>query len=181
MSLHDIGVELLAELRAQGCPLVVLDGPEATATATFGRERIVIEHDDGGDRFGPARSQSVNPKRRMTRLVGVKVTIYAQSTRAGAQPFEHRARAEQILDVVLVALELVAANRRNRIEFTSGRFSVPDDLSASERHGGAVYELTFTIERAVVAQTWAGAAQGEAVLDTVITTADAAVVTAPGA
>ena len=79
------------------------------------------------------------------------------------------------------ALELVAANRRNRIEFTSGRFSVPDDLSASERHGGAVYELTFTIERAVVAQTWAGAAQGEAVLDTVITTADAAVVTAPGA
>lgn len=181
MSLHDIGVELYAALRAQGCPLVVLDGPENTATATFGRERIVLEHDDGGDRFAPARSQSVNPKRRMTRLVGGKVTIYAQSTRAGAQPFEHRARAEQILDVVLVALELVAAERRNRIEFTGGRFVLPADLAATERIGGAVYELTFSLERAVVAQTWAGLAQSEAVLDAVVTFADAAEVVAPGA
>lgn len=163
--IHYIGAELQAGLRARGCPIVVVDGPEATTTATFGRERIVIEHGDSDDFVGPW-SQSTNPKRRMNRMVGVKVTIYAQSTKAGALDFEHRIRAEQILDIVLVALSNIKSVRKGRGAFlpSGGRFIVPEDLKGSERQGGAVYELTFNFERAVEERTWAGEKQPETTL-----------------
>ena len=157
--IHEIGVELQAALKLQGCPLVVIDGPERTQTTTFARERLVIEHDDGGDTFGPARSQAKNPDIRMIRNIGVKITIYAQEPAVGAIDFEHRRRAEHVLDMLLVALEKVALARKNGITFKSGKLIVPEDLAKSEEREGAVYELSFSIERAVGQRTWAGAIQ----------------------
>lgn len=161
--IHEIGVELQAKLRAVRCPLPVVDGPEPTQTATNARERIVIEH-DGDDRFGPARSQHVNPKQRMTRAIGAKITIFAKSPEPGARPYEHRRRAEHILDLVLVAMGEVAAERKNAWAPTGGRFVRAPDLEASERPGGAVYELDLTFDRAVLVQTWAGEIRPEAAL-----------------
>ncbi len=153
--LHEIGVELGAALAAQGCPLRVVDGPEATKTTTWARERIVIEHDDG-DGFAPVRSQHRNPKFRMVRNVAAKVTVYAKSPAEGAMDWEHRRRAEHVLDLVLVALEKVLVARKNGWTPKGGAFIKPDDLQNSEVAGGAVYELKFTVERGVFEQKWNG-------------------------
>ena len=163
--IHEIGIELQTKLRSAGCPLSVVDGPEPTKTATWGRERIVIER-AGGDKFGHAISQAKNPKHRMTQQTGAKLTIYAQSVRAGALHFEHERRAQHVLDLVLVALSEIQSLRKGRDAFIpdSGDFITPPDLEASERRGGAVYELRFTVPRAIAVQTWAGDARPQVAL-----------------
>ncbi len=154
--IREISVELQTELRAAGCPLSVIYD-EVTTTATNGRERIVmVEDETGGDRFKPARSQRAYPRHVLTRAIGVKLTIYAQSSKAGAQTFEHRRRASHILDLVLVAMATVASKRKNSWEPTGGRFTKAADLEASERIGGAVYELSFLFDRGVFEQKWNG-------------------------
>lgn len=160
--IHEIGLEINAKLIARGCPLRVVDGPERTKDVTWGRERIVLEHDAAGDTFGPPRGQRPNPKHRFTRNIGCKLTIFAQSASGGAMEFEHRRRVEHVLDMVLVALEEVAIARRNGMVLKGGKLIDPVDLAGSEVAGGAVYELTFTVERAVEVLTWAGGAQPEA-------------------
>lgn len=161
--IHEIGVELAAALKAKGYAAVVVDGPEATGSTSFARERIVIEHDaDGTDKFGPALSQHKNPKQRMTRGIAAKLTIYAQTTTAGAMPFEHRRRAEHILDMVLVAMDGVAIARKNKWTPTGGKFVTPPDLAGSDAFAGASYALTFTFDRGVFDATWAGASRPEA-------------------
>lgn len=156
--LHEFGVQLQTKLRARGCPVAVVDGPEPTGTATWGRERIVVEHD--GDGFSNTRSVHKNPPHRMIRNVGTRITIYAQSTRAKALPFEHENRAAAILDAVLVGIVDVAASGAeapfNAYAINAGRFFVPPDLEGTERRGGAAYELSVTFERPVVEQSFQG-------------------------
>jgi hypothetical protein len=161
--IHEIAIELKAKLLARKCPIEVIDGPEATTTTTFGRERIVLER-DGGDKFGPVRGTHVNKKHRMTRVQSAKITIYAQAVAVGAMQFEHERRAEHVLDLVLVALHEVLSLRRNAYAITGGKFIAPVNLSASEKPAGAVYELAFTVDRPVMEQTWAGAARPEATI-----------------
>lgn len=165
--IHEIGLELAAKLVAIGVPFAVVDGPEGTKTITWGRERIVLEHDDANDSFGPPRSQHQNPKHRYTRTAAYKLTIYAQSRTAGATLFEHRRRASRALDRVLVAMDSVAADRKNRWKPGAGRFVTPEDLKDTERANGAVYELSFTFDHAVEVRTWAGAALPESALTAV--------------
>jgi len=171
--IHEIGVELQAALRARLCPFVVVDGPERRATTTWGNERVVIEHDEGGDSYEPSRSQRPNPKHRMTRRMGVKLTIYARSPKAGAREFEHRRRAEHVLDLVLVCMGDVAATRRNAWSQGGGKFVLPADLEKSETPGGAVYEQLITFDRAVYQQDWNGAIAGEATLADITSTTKA--------
>ncbi len=160
--IHEIGLELVAKLKVQKCPVItVVDGPEVVKTTTFGKERIVLEHDEGGDSFGGARGATRNPNQRFTRTMGMKLTIYAQSVGAGAMPFEHRRRAEHILDLVLVAMDEIAKARANAWEPKGGKFVVPDDLAGSEVIGGAVYELSFSFDRGVSKRTWEGAKRPE--------------------
>lgn len=158
--MHELGVELAVRLAVSGTPVAVVDGPEQTKTSTWGRERIVIER-SGSDSFSSARSQHINPKHRRTRTVGGKITIYAQSPVSGATNFEHERRAEAILDQVLVAMDYVAAVRKNAWTPTGGEFVTPEDIKESDRRGGAVYELRFTFDRAVMARTWANANRPE--------------------
>lgn len=156
--IHEIGVELNAALGAKGCPFGVIDGPEFRETTTFGRERIVIEHDPAGDSYTPRQQTDTNPRTRRTRNIGVKVTIFAQNPSKGSQYFEHVRRAEHVLDMVLIALDVIVVARRNRVSFKSGKFVYPADLKDSETPGGAKYELLLTIDRGVADRTWAGAA-----------------------
>ncbi|MCL2724852.1 MAG: hypothetical protein FWD69_10495 [Polyangiaceae bacterium] len=163
--IHEIGIDLGKELAKKGCPIRVVDGPEATTTTTGARERIVIEHDeDGGDSFSNVLSQHKNPKQRMIRHIGTKITIYAQSPHAGAKPWEHRRRVEHVLDLVLVALSDVLKVRRNGYVITKGSLIQPDDLAKSEVIAGAVYDLRVSIERGVYDLTWAYEARPEVTL-----------------
>jgi hypothetical protein len=156
--IYELARELRTALAKRKCPLSVVDGDEATRTTTFARERVVIEFDeDVGDSFGATvglggRAHQV----RFTVESGIKITIYAQSSSAGAKPFEHRNRAIKARDAVMVSLEEVARARVNRVQFTSGRFVRPEDLAASETIGGAVYELKCAIQRSVMDSSWDG-------------------------
>ncbi len=163
MSLHAIGVNLGAYLLSQGCPLPVVDGPELPTT-TWGRERVVIEHDAGGESFGPPRGLHINAKHRRTRSAAYKITIYARSAAAGAGDFEHRTRAENVLECVIVGLDNVAAARINRWEPKSGGFITPVDLVKSETQAGAVYELKLTYDLPIRVVTFPGAARPEGTL-----------------
>ena len=159
--IHEIAIELQTALRAVDCPLAVVER-ESTKTTTFGRERIVLEHaEGGGDTFGAVRGTHVNPKHRFTRTIALQVTIYAQSLKAGALEWEHRRRAEHILDLAVVAIDDIAKRRRNTLVLGGGGFIVPEDLQDSERHGGAIYQLSLTFDRAIHAQTWAYEIQPE--------------------
>lgn len=155
--LHEIGRELEAKLQALGCPLPVIDGDgdaSAHKTTTYARGRIVVEHVQGGDQIGPVRSQRPTPQQSFVRVQGAKLTIYAQSTKAGAQPFEHVRVVEHALDLVLSCLDEVVRKRGNTLAFGPCGLTTPEDLEGSERWGGAVYELNFSVDRGVVKQTW---------------------------
>lgn len=160
--IHEIAAELLTHLKSKACPITVVDGPEPTATATWGRERIVLE-DDGADSFGPPRMTHVNPKHLAVVTASYKATIYAKSAAPGAGVFEHRRRARHIADLVVVGLFYVAAARGHKDAFSpsSGRFITPEDVAASERPAGAAYEIAFTFERSVQDYTWAKVAASE--------------------
>lgn len=161
--IHEIAKEVGALLRARGCPLPVLDGTEQSTSTTYARERIVFEHDeDAGDVFTPIKGTNVNPSPRAVVEQGFKATIYAQSTRAGAFPFEHRRRAEIARDFILCALIEVAADRNNVLAFKGGRFVQPDGLDKSKTIGGAKYELKFTFDRGVRVIDWDGGKRPEA-------------------
>jgi hypothetical protein len=158
--IHEIGRELDAKLRAKGCPFKVIDREVTKPTAW--KNVVVIE--DMPDTVGPARSQSLNPKRYFTRYLGGKLTIYAQSTKTGALEFEHKRIAHQVVDLALVALRKIGAERRQPVVIGRSEFVKIADLEKSERPAGVVYELEFTVERAVEDRTWVGAAAPEGAL-----------------
>jgi hypothetical protein len=156
--IHEIGVELAARIGSKGCPFAVYDGPERRPTTTFGRERIVIEHDPSGDSFVSRHKADTNPRTLLTRTIGVKITIYAQAGTKGSIYWEHVRRAEHVLDMVLCGLSVVVKERANILTFRSGRIIDPPDLKPSETPGGAVYELFVTIDRGVADRNWDGSA-----------------------
>src|SRR5665213_2956662 len=147
--IHEIGVELQANLQAAGCPLKVIDGPEPTETTTFGRERIVIAHDPDGDTFRPVTGSKMNPLYRGNRNIGVIITIYAQEPKTAPMPFEHRRRCELFVDMVYCSLYEVIKVRKNQYTIRSGKLYVPKDLENSEIQGGYAYDLKFTVERGI--------------------------------
>lgn len=160
--IHEIGKELQVELRANGCPLPVVDGPEPTKTVTWARERIVIEYnDDVGDSFAAPKTQSVNPHTRLIAIVAYKISIYVQSPKVGAKVFEHRRRGNDVRDMVICALSKIARLRKNTVLFVHGDFFTPEDLVGSEAPAGAAYELHFTFDRAIEERTWTGATPEE--------------------
>ena len=154
--IHEIAVNLGEILAERGCPIPVIDGPEFRTTTTFARERIVVEHDPAGDSFGPRHRADTGPRTRLTRLTGVKITIYTQKTTKGAIYWEHVRRAEHALDLVLISIDIIAKIRQNLVVFKSGKFVYPEDLKESETPGGAVYELLLTFDRGVAERNWDG-------------------------
>lgn len=174
--IYEITKELRAALKSRGVPFPVLYGPERTQSAAMVAERIVIQRAE--DSTGPARSVHRNPKLRGVRLQGVMIRIYARSGLAGAAVHDHERRAEAVLDRVQAVLSLIAAGRRNALEWGAGKFLLPEDLEASETWPGAVYELACSIERGIFDTDWQGEAQPEAPLGGVKNRTD---VTAAGA
>ncbi len=160
-TIRQVGVALDAFLKAHGCPLDVIDGPDIPTT-TWGRERIVLEYDDDGTTsFGNPHGLHVNAKHSFTASDPMKATIYAQAKRSGSLVFEHRARAILVREQVLSGLRYVAATNKNKFAPKSGRFITPPDLAATETQAGAVYEIKLTYDLPVRVVTFAGSAQPE--------------------
>lgn len=155
--MHEIGVALQSKLRARGCPFTVVDR-EGTKPTTWARDRIVIEHVLGGDAFTNTISQRSNPKHRMQMASAGQITIYAQSAKAGALPFEHENRALRVVDMVLVAMSEILAEEKATSTWVpdGGGFVKPEDFEGTERFGGAVYQIVFHVPRAVQVRDWDG-------------------------
>ena len=170
--IHELGLELQAELIAKGCPFPVVDGPEPTeAAASYLPERIVIQRDEGASEpLGPVRSTHHNPRHRANRMLAGLFRIYAQAPETNATVFEHRRRADTVVDLVICAMALVSSVRRNRWNAGPGKLVPLPDLEESSVDGGAVYELPFTFERAVHDLTWTGSKRPEVTLSRALLT-----------
>ncbi len=175
--IHSIGRELETKLAAKGWPFKVYD--RETSKRTAWTNGIVIERTP--DTVTGARSQSRNPKRYYTRNIGAKLTIYAQSTKSGAAEFEHERVADRVVDLSLVALRTIFAERNVGHAFGGGEFVPIEDLAESERRGGAVYVQPFTVERGVADLTWAGseAAEFTFVADSITNTTEVSIASVP--
>ncbi len=162
--IHDIGVAVQARIRARGCPVTIIDGPEPTSTTTYGRERVVFE-EFGGDSFEGPKSHHKNPKHAGDMLIGARIRIYAQSQRAGAFPFEHRFRARLILMQLIVALREELLLRGQPFVLGKGDYFVPPDLEATAIANGAAYELPFVYRAGIPVHTWTGEANPTGTLE----------------
>lgn len=141
-----------AAIREKGCPLPVHYRERTKPTAW--RNAIVFERVPD-EKVDAPRITSGNPKRHYQRLIGGKVTIYAQAPVSGAQYFEHEFLADEAVDMTLIALR--KSGRENGIQITGSRQVPIDDLEKSEVPAGIVHEITFTLARGVTERTWAGA------------------------
>jgi hypothetical protein len=166
--IHEIGLEIDALLKARGCPMPVIDGPESDPT-TFANDRIVIET-AGGDAWIPVERVSHNPKRYAIRRIGVQIRIFAHVERKGAAFFEHRRKCDHVLDLVYVALRKVAQTRGNAFEIRTADYYLPPDLAASDSPAGCGYELRLFWDRAVGDIDWQYRKADEATITDVETT-----------
>lgn len=163
--MHSITLEVAAQLRARGVPHAVVYGPERTGTTVTGPVRIVIERDRAaGDGIGPARSVHTNPKMRAVRAIGCVARVFAKSNVAGAGGHDHEAVADQLIDALVVALDVVVRSNQTLWSPVSGKFLTAEDLAARglTTWPGVVYELRFTVDRGVFDLDFAGEAAPEA-------------------
>ena len=164
--LSDIRRQINARFDSLGVPVKVVIDPERTESVTYARERIVIEHrGPGTDGFIANRTRQGNPAGIMTRVIGARASIYAQATNTGATKDDHEGRAEAILDELLKALDHVLRGNGALWALGTGGFVSVADGAKSQTSSGALYELDFSYERAVLDHTWAtNAAAPEATL-----------------
>lgn len=162
--LLDIAAELRPALLAKKCPFLVVVAPERTPkTATWGNERVVVGYANG-DKFDFVRSQHINPKQVATMALGLTVTIYAKSPKAGALPVEHQERAQSVARLVVPALARILRSQHTPPTFVGGAYSTPDDLAAGDAPGGAVYTIALTVLTGMPDADWTGAAADEFVI-----------------
>ncbi len=164
--LYAVAQELAAALRADGVPFPVVFGPEATASITAARERIVIEQPIGEkkDQIVAPKALQRNPMVTGCRMQATRIRIFARANVAGAAWHEHTERAEKVLDHVQASLVEIAKVRRNEITWGAGGFIELADEKGSSVWNGAVYELDFTIDRGIFRLTWADRAGDEVVI-----------------
>jgi hypothetical protein len=162
--IHEIGVELRASLVTVLCPLPVVDGPEQSDAASFGRERIVIGYADEPGQVVAPRSQRKNPLHLFDRMIPAQLDVYARAPDAGPTSFEHARRAHHVMDLVLVHLDKVCRTRKEPLEIGSVTPLVPEAFADVKRPGGYALRLQFSVRRAVLGVTWASVAATEATL-----------------
>lgn len=185
--IHEIAVELREALRTNGCPVPVVDSRDASERGQANavpRERIVVGRVIGEPEpiVGP-KGTGRNPIHIRDRHLAAKVTIWAQSPKPGALSFEHERRCDTIADQVIGQLVKVLSARKNGgYAIAAGRLIEAEDANGAEIPNFAVYEIPFTVPRAVEIRTWAGAAAAEATLGGVggITLASSTTTSLPG-
>ncbi len=169
--IYAISQELATELKAQGCPLPVVYGPERMGAtgAALTTSRILIERDrDVGDKPGPGRARNANPRMVAIRAMGAVCRIFAQSTLTGARVQDHERLADLALDKIEVALYKVVTKRSTQWRISSAKLLGADELALRgiEVWTGVVYEMRFSVDRAVNDTTWAEVADAEATVGT---------------
>ena len=165
--IYNIAKKLQDAIKAKGCPLRVVYGPEFPAPVAQTDSHIVMSMDrQAGDKFNPTRSQHLNPRVFHVRAVGAVIRIYACSPLAGAAVQDHERMANAVVDVIACALRVIAAASRMPINYTAAGFMTAEALQQTklDRWAGVVYEIKFTVDRAVQDTTYQGAVAEEATI-----------------
>lgn len=165
--IREIAVQLKAALLELGCrEFAVVTGPEPFKQAvTYTPERMVLEWDAAaGDAYGAVKSQHSQPKHAQSVVFSAKVTIYARSSRVGAETWEHQRRAHKVMRVVVPALTALLRTRKNPPTWSRGAFVPPKDLEGSDKPSGAAYELKFAFESGISDASWTNEVAPEATL-----------------
>ena len=158
---HEVFVLMRAALKAKGVPFEILYGPPQVPLKV-GDTRIEFFRDYAtGDSLDAPRGVHRNPRMVRRRLVAVCVRIFARSTLTGARRHDHEDLADQLADMVTVALHDIAREQRIPLQIQRGGFAQDE---TTDGWAGVVYELRFKVERGVFDVTFKGAAATEAAL-----------------
>lgn len=168
-SIRGVFLELRDALSAKGLPAEwVTYGPPPSDAAKVGGTRLYVARDTvQGDQVNPPRSNHQNPRQYAVRAIGIVVRIHAQSTIEGAARYDHEALADQIADLVHVALHKVVGAARTTWRVT--RAGIVADQT-TDGWNGCVYELRAQIDRGVADVTFTGDAAPEGEFTTARTT-----------
>jgi hypothetical protein len=151
-------------LNAIGCPASVVSAEDHKRVA-WAEHRVVVDLDtDTPDTFD-APSLSENPKQRLTHNIPIKLTLYTKSGRPGATLLEHRHRSMLFVHAVICELERIVKTAEDAtppglggfpwVPPTNGKHVIPEDLKATDRPGGDVYELKWALPVAIPKrQSW---------------------------
>ena len=156
--LYEISREIEAELRARDCAYPVVYGPERLPT-TLANCRIVIERERGaGEDVGAPKHRGTNPRPIATRSIAGRCRVFAKSSKAGANVWDHEREADLAVDLLVVALHSCSRRRCSEYRVTGGKILAANELEyeALSAWPGVVYELTFEIDRGVSDVKWAG-------------------------
>lgn len=158
--LFEIAQQLDAAIKAKGfrTPVIYTERGERASAA---EDRIVVGHERSGgvERFGAVIGPGGNPRAVMTRVCAGVIRMYGQSTLPGAAIQDHERHVDQeMVDPVLCELWKILRRRRqiDPIGEWTGGFIEPEWMKGTEVWPGAVYELRFTVPRAVLDRTWEG-------------------------
>lgn len=164
--LYEISREIETELIARECVYPVVYGPERVPTSIVNC-RIVIERERGaGEDVGAPKHRGVNPRPIATRSIAGRCLVFAKSSKAGANVWDHEREADLAVDLLIVALHASARRRCSEYRVTGGKILAANELEYEGLSAwpGVVYELTFEIDRGVSDAKWTGEKRPEATI-----------------
>lgn len=156
---HEVFVLMRAALKAKGVPFEITYGPQPVPDKVGGTRIEMFRDYQAGDTLAPARAVHRNPRMVRSRLVSAVVRIFARATVKGAQRHDHERLADQLADMVIVALHDISREQRTPMQITRAGL-VSDDTT--DGWAGVAYELRVTLERGVFDRTFQGDAAAEA-------------------
>lgn len=164
--LFEISKEIAALFSAANCPYKIVYGPERSPS-TIAQSRVVIEYDrQGSDTTKAPKGRFANPPMVSLRSVACTCRIFAKSSLAGAGIHNHEREANALADLFLVAIHKVVRSRCSEYRITRAKFLSVDELKYTglETWPGAVYEISFEVDRGVFDTTWTGEKSTEATI-----------------
>jgi hypothetical protein len=161
--LYDFARDLETNMQARKFPVEVEYGPERLARLPNSAPLIVVMRDrDGGDGVRGVQGVKQNPRRLMTRDIGVLALFFVQSTAEGARLEEHEALCDQIVDGFLCELyKWQSGGRAGVIDISRARYLPASALPFDwlETWPGVVYEVALRVSRGVYDVTFEGEAR----------------------
>ncbi len=158
--LYEMFGDLRDRMHARKFPTHFEYGPERThREGHHFSNLIVIERDrEQSDTVEPAHGQVRNARKKFTRHLAAKATIFACCTAAGAHVGEHERVCEALVDALLVEIEdWGTESRAGQIPVTESRYMSAAERSDVETWPGVVYTVRFRVARGVQRLDYTGA------------------------
>lgn len=153
--------DLAVRLKARGFPVDVRVGRDYPGRGAYASNVIMLDRDRvKGDAVLPVKGSDRNPRRGLTRALGVVADFYVQSTLPGARLHEHEHLCDDIVDGFLSELAAwVTEACAGDLLVAESRYLAPEEVTGAEVGAGVVYRLGFALQRGVTRVTFAGEGQ----------------------